>query len=118
MTGFPSGSAVKNPLAVYETQKMWLQSLGWEDLLEQGTATHSSILDWRIPMDRGAWWAGVHRVAKSGTRPSDLAHTHAGLKRKMQRWCPPVSALGSTQQESHAWPSVKALMFTHMHNLM
>ena len=73
MTGFPSGSAVKNPLAVYETQKMWLQSLGWEDLLEQGTATHSSILDWRIPMDRGAWWAGVHRVAKSGTRPSDLA---------------------------------------------
>ena len=30
-------------------------------------ATHSSILDWRIPMDRGAWWATVHGVAESGT---------------------------------------------------
>ena len=35
--------------------------------LEKGMATHSSILPWRIPMDRGAWWAAVHGVAKSGT---------------------------------------------------
>ena len=34
-----------------------VQSLGWEDPLEKGMATHSSILAWRIPMDRGAWWA-------------------------------------------------------------
>ena len=33
--------------------------------LEEGMATHSSILAWRIPMDRGAWWATVHGVAKS-----------------------------------------------------
>ena len=39
--------------------------LGWEDPLEEGMATHSSILDWRIPMDRGAWWTAVHAVAKS-----------------------------------------------------
>ena len=45
---------VKNPSAVLET---WVQSLGWEDSLEQGMATHSSILAWRIPMDRGAWKA-------------------------------------------------------------
>jgi len=39
--------------------------LGWEDPLEEGIATHSSILAWRIPMDRGAWWAtamGSQRV--------------------------------------------------------
>ena len=37
---------VKNPPAIRES---WVQSLGWEDPLEKGTATHSSILDWRIP---------------------------------------------------------------------
>ena len=42
---------VKNLPAMLET---WVQSLGWEDPLEKGTATHSSILAWRIPMDRGA----------------------------------------------------------------
>ena len=44
--------------------------LGWEDHLEEGMATHSSILAWRIPMDRGAWWATVHGVAKSQTQLS------------------------------------------------
>ena len=54
----------KNLPAVWET---WVQSLGWEDLLEKGLATHSSVLAWRIPMDRGAWWATVHEVTKSQT---------------------------------------------------
>ena len=40
---------VKNPPAMWET---WVQSLGWEDPLEKGKATHSSILAWRIPWDR------------------------------------------------------------------
>ena len=44
---------VKNPSAMRET---WVQSLGWEDLLEEGMATHSSILAWRNPMEIGAWW--------------------------------------------------------------
>jgi len=55
---------VKNSPAVRET---WVQSLGWEDPLEEDMATHSSILAWRIPVDRGAWWATVHGVAKSQT---------------------------------------------------
>ena len=59
---------VKNPLAVRDT---WIQSLGWEDPLEEGMATHSSILAWRIPLDRGAWWATVHGVAKSQTQLHD-----------------------------------------------
>ena len=53
---------VKNPPVVQET---WLQSLGWEDPLKEGMATHSSILGWRIPMDRGAWRTGVHGVTES-----------------------------------------------------
>ena len=48
-------------------QETWVGSLGWENPLEKGIAPHSSILAWRIPMDRGAWWATVHRVAKSWT---------------------------------------------------
>ena len=47
---------------------MEVQPLGWEDPLEEGMATHSSILACRIPMDRGAWWAIVHRVTKNWTR--------------------------------------------------
>ena len=49
---------------------MRVQSLGQEDPLEEGMATHSSILAWRIPMDREAWWATVHEGAKSLTRLS------------------------------------------------
>jgi len=45
----------------------WVQSLGQEDPLEDGMATHYSILDWRIPMDRGALQATVHWVRKSRT---------------------------------------------------
>ena len=58
---------IKNPPATRETQETWVRSLGWEDTLEKEMATRSSILAWRIPMDRGAWWATVHRVAKSQT---------------------------------------------------
>ena len=55
---------VKNLPAMWET---WVLYLGREDPLEEGTATHSSILAWRILMDRGAWRAAVHGVAKNQT---------------------------------------------------
>jgi len=48
-------------------QEAPVKFLDWEDPLEKGMATHSSILAWRIPMDRGAWWATVHGAAKSWT---------------------------------------------------
>ena len=51
----------------------WVRSLGWEDPLEEGMATHSSILAQRIPMDRGAWQATVHGVVKSWTQLSNSA---------------------------------------------
>ena len=46
---------VKKSPAMRET---WVQSLSWEDPLEEGMATRSSILAWRIPMDRGTWGGG------------------------------------------------------------
>jgi len=58
----------KNPCAMQET---WVLALGWEDPLEEGIATHSSTLAWRILKDREAWWATVHGVAKIQTRLSD-----------------------------------------------
>ena len=66
--GFPGSSASKDPPAMQET---WVPSLSWEGPLEENMATHSSILAWRIPMDRGAWWATVYGVAKNQTRLSN-----------------------------------------------
>ena len=52
---------------------MQVQSLGQEDPLEKEMATRSSILAWKNPMDRGAWRAVVHGVAKSWTRQRRLS---------------------------------------------
>ena len=60
---------VKNLPAMWKT---WVQSLGWEDPLKKGRATHSNILAWRIP------WTAVHRFEKSRTRLSDF-HFHFSL---------------------------------------
>ena len=64
----PVAQVVKNPPTVWE---IWVLSLGWEDPLEDGMATHASILAWRIAMNGGAWRAAVLRVAKSWTQLSD-----------------------------------------------
>ena len=77
-SGFPSGSKVKNPLARQET---WFRSLGWEDPLEKGMATHSSILAWRIP------WTEEPGGLQWGHTESDTTgaaeHTqHAGLTKQ------------------------------------
>ena len=65
------GFALQEASLVAETVKnmptMWetlVCSLGWEDPLEESLATHSNILTWRIPIDRGAWPAAVHGVHK------------------------------------------------------
>ena len=56
---------VKKPPAIWKT---WLRSLGWEGPLEEGMATHSSIVE--NPMDSGAWWATDHGVTRSQTQLS------------------------------------------------
>ena len=62
--GFPGGSDSKESACNSVDLSL---ILGLEDPLEEGMATHSSILAWRIPMDRGAWWVTVQSVAKSQT---------------------------------------------------
>ena len=64
--------AVKNLPAMWET---WVRSQGWEDSLEEGMASHSSILAWRIPIDRGAWRAIVHGVTKNQDMTVRLSKT-------------------------------------------
>ena len=81
---------VKNLPAVWET---WVRSLGGEDPLEECMATHSSILAWRIPMDRGAWRATVHGVAKSRTRLSDSAQ-HNSVRNSQNSFLLKTSKLG------------------------
>ena len=72
---------VKNPPAMRET---WVPSLGWEDPLEKGKATHSSILAWRIP-----WTVIVHGVTKSQTRLRDF-HTFRVVERPTLFSLPPA----------------------------
>ena len=62
---------VKRSSAIGGDVRDMVQSLGQKDPLEEGMATRSNILAWRIPMDRGTWGAIVHRIAQS-----DLGHTH------------------------------------------
>ena len=65
MAGLPRWLAVKNPSANAGDVKMQVQSLGWEDPLEEGMATRSSILDWRIlwtVKSGGLWSMGLQRV--------------------------------------------------------
>ena len=70
--GFPGGSDGKKISPII--RETWPLSLYWEDPLKEGMTTHSSILAWRIPMDRGAWQATVNGVAKSQTQLSPSIH--------------------------------------------
>ena len=75
--GFPAGVVVKNLPAMQDT---WVWSLCWEDLLGKGVATHSGILAWRIPTDRGDWWGTGPGVAERRTRLSNF-HFHCFTSR-------------------------------------
>ena len=73
---------VKNPPAMWET---WVRTLGWEDPLEEDMATYPIILAWRIPMDKGAWWATVYGGPKeldTTERLSTAQHNAYGVVRQ------------------------------------
>ena len=73
---------VKNPPAVQDTQHKWVQSLSCEDPLEEGMATHFSILAWRIPMDRGSSWASPWSCKETWLKQLSMSmHTHTNIER-------------------------------------
>ena len=67
----PVAQKVKNPPAMRET---WVWSLGWEDPLEKGTATHSSILAWRIPWTEEP--GGLQAMGSQSQKPLRDFHFH------------------------------------------
>ena len=94
--GFPGGTVVKNLPANAEMQETWVQFLGWENLLEEEMATHSSILVWRIQ-----WTEEPGGLQFTESQRSDMsehtAHTQAALqqcpacRRYLRRQCYPFS---------------------------
>ena len=76
---FPGGSVGKNLPAMQET---WVSSLGWENPLEKGTATHSSILAWRIPSTEE-----LGRLQFKGSQRVRLSDVHF-QRQKVRNWYP------------------------------
>ena len=115
LNGFPGGTSGKEPTCHCRRQEMWVWSLGEEDLLEEGRATHSSILDWGIPWTEepcGLQSIGLQRVAHDW---SNLACTHAGRRKYMtisgswalepnHRLPREAGALPSTTHAQVSWP--------------
>ena len=91
---------VKSPPVMRET---WVQSLRWEDPLEEGLATHSSVLAWRIPMDRGAWQAPVFLPGESPWTEEPGGLQSMGLQRVRHDW--------ATQHTAHLHPEDLCLSF-------
>ena len=79
---------VKNPPARQET---WGQFLGWEGPWEEGMATYSNILSWRIPTDKGAWQAAVsswgHKESDMTEQLSTAWHILHRIYTVMKRQC-------------------------------
>ena len=90
---------------IIHLQETWVQSLGWEDPLEKGKATHSSILAWRIP------WTTVYGVAKSHIWLSDF-HFH---------FFPTNSEAAMNQRKQNTgiwlWPVQELIMSIALHKL-
>ena len=79
--GFPGGSVVKNHPT---TQEMWVQSLDWEDPLEEEMATHSSVLSWEIPWTEEPGW--LHPIgSQRGQHNLMTKHKHINLELEVLR---------------------------------
>ena len=119
--GFPLAQMVKNPPAMRET---WVHSLGWKDPLEEGMATHSSILAWRIPMEPGrlqsmGWQRvgyncdGPHRSMAERGYPSPKVRgsdreCQASSAQEWPRGATPCLRPGAAAKMSYPMPEVRA----------
>ena len=80
---------VKNLLAMQETQETWVRSLGWEDSLEEEMATHSSILQWRIPWTEepgGFQTTGSQKVRHNSAAQHMHEYTHTHTQMALGYW--------------------------------
>ena len=108
--GFPGGSVEKNPPAMQETQEIRVQSLGWEDPLEEGMATHSSILAWRIPWREepgGLQSVGLQRL---GHDWSDWARMRARMWQLVIDQCAQDAAPSYVYSQTFLYFSVRLTM--------
>ena len=96
--GFPGGSDGKEPTCMQETL---VPSLGREDPMEEGMTTHSSMVAWRIPIDRGAWWATLGQSTGSQRVRHDWTTKHSTA----------TITKGLTSQQAHSMP-----FLFHPHN--
>ena len=102
----------------------WVWSLGWEDPLEEAMTTHSSILAWRIPMDRGAWWAPTQELNTTDQLSTNTTQTpmssspYSGCRTLGIPWRLVVRALcfHCRAHQIDTW-SVRKLKFHMMHGL-
>ena len=115
---------VKNLLAVRET---WVRSLGWEGPLEEGMATHSSILAWRIPWTEepgGLQSMGSHRIRHNWVIKRTHTHTHThthtrlllakivGWFEHQQRWYLQCAEIPWTVTYTHTHPHTEAIQWS------
>ena len=101
--GFPYGTSGKEPACQCRRHETQVQSLGREDPLENGMATHSSILAWRIPWTEepgGLQSMGSHRVRHNW---SNLAHMHTHKRTHAHRLVLLGRELGQTSQRERSW---------------
>ena len=88
-------------------QEIWVQSL------EKGMVTHSSYSCLENPMDRGAWWATVHRVSKSQTQLSDFTSLHLISLQSKGLWRVFSNTTGQKHQFFGAQPSSQSNSHSH-----
>ena len=76
--GFPGGTSGKEPTCQRRRHKTWVQSLGQEESLEEGFATHSCMLAWRIPWteETGRLYSPWGRKESNMTEATYLVHMH------------------------------------------
>jgi len=86
---FPGGSVVKNASAMQETQETQVQSLGWEDPLEEDMAIHFNILAWRIPWTEES--GGLQSMGPHGDTTEVTEHTLYHRHQQSFTACPQMS---------------------------
>ena len=112
--GLSGGTSGKEPTCLPADAETWVWSLSQEDPLEEGLATHSSILAWRMPKDRGAWLATVQSMESDrvGHDWSNVACTHT-----WERWLRSYNLLKVIEITGRAWDTIHVLWIAKSVNL-